>query len=126
MQQRNAIGCQKIGGTYASMIKAFRQAYKVSRYDTITEMMNIRMHKGKTISAFANRYQGLLLTNSDLDHDVVKHLFINKLPREVRTQQIRKLYEQQKSFDEIAEECHEVYDWLLSRATSATGPRLMP
>ena len=88
--------------------------------------MNSRMCKGETISAFANQYQGLLLADSDLDHDVLKHLFINKLPREVRTQQIRKLYEQQKSFDEIAEECHEVYDWLLSRATSATGPRLMP
>ena len=30
-QQRTAIGCQKIGGTCASMIKAFQQAYNVSR-----------------------------------------------------------------------------------------------
>ena len=88
--------------------------------------MNIRMREGERVSMFANRFQGLLPADSNLEHNVVKHIFINKLPREVRTQQIRKLYEQQKSFDEIAEECHEVYDWLLSRATSATGPRLMP
>ena len=56
----------------------------------------------------------MLLADSDLDNDVVKHIFIMKLLREVRKQQIRKLYEQQKSFDEIAEECHEVYNWLLS------------
>ena len=57
----------------------------------------------------------MLPADSDLDHDLVKHLFINKLPREARTQQIRKLYEKHKSFDKIAEECHEVYNWLLSR-----------
>ena len=33
-QQRNAIGCQKIGGTYSSMIKAFRRVYDVSMYDS--------------------------------------------------------------------------------------------
>ena len=49
-QQRNAIDCQKIGGTYASMIKAFRRQ-RVSRYDTVTELMNIRMREGETISA---------------------------------------------------------------------------
>ena len=113
-QQRNAIGCQKIGRTYALIIKAFRRAYKVSRFDTVTLWTNIRMREGETASAFANRYQGLLPADSDLDNDVVKHNFIMKLPKEVRTQQIRKLYEQQKSFDKIAEERHEVYDWLLS------------
>ena len=41
-QQRNAIGCQKIGGTYESMVKAFRRAYKVSRFNTVTEWTNIR------------------------------------------------------------------------------------
>ena len=88
-QQRNVIGCQKIGGTYASMVKAFRRAYKVSRFDTVTEWTNIRMCEGETVSAFADRYQGLLPVDSDLDNDVVKHNFIMKLPKEVRTQQIR-------------------------------------
>ena len=77
--------------------------------------MNIRMREGETIAAFANQYQGLFPADTDLDHDLVKYLIINKLPSEVRTQQNRKLYEQQKNFDKIAEECHEVYNWLLSR-----------
>ena len=41
-QQRNAIGCQKIGKTYVSMIKAFCRAYKVSRYNTFTELIRMR------------------------------------------------------------------------------------
>ena len=57
-QQRNAIGCQKIGRTYALIIKAFRRAYKVSRFDTVTLWTNIRMREGETVSAFANRFQG--------------------------------------------------------------------
>ena len=77
--------------------------------------MNIRMREGETIAAFANQYQGLFPADTDLDHDLVKYLIINKLPSEVRTQQNRKLYEQQKNFDKIVEECHEVYNWLLSR-----------
>ena len=58
VQQRNAIGCQKIGGTYASMVKTFRRAYKLSRFDTVNEWTNIRMREGETVSAFANRFQG--------------------------------------------------------------------
>ena len=71
------------------------------------------MCEGKTIVAFANRYRVCswwILTQTSPS----SYLFINKLPSEVQTQQIRKLYEEQKSFDEIAEECYEVYDWLLS------------
>ena len=45
-QQRNAVGCQKIGRTYESMVRAFRQAYKVSRFDTVTEWTNNRMREG--------------------------------------------------------------------------------
>ena len=56
----------------------------------------------------------LLPADIDPDHDLVKYHFISKLQSEVRMQQIRRLYEQQKNFDKIAEECHEVYDWLLS------------
>ena len=33
-QQRNAIGCSKIGGTYEAMKKAFRRVYDMSLYDT--------------------------------------------------------------------------------------------
>ena len=76
-------------------------------------MINVRIiREGETIAVFANRFQGLLLARPD--HSLVKYHFISKLLSEVRAQQIRKLYEQQKNFDEIAEECHEVYDWLLS------------
>ena len=44
-QQGNAIGCQKIGRTYTSMIKAFRRVYDMSKYDAFTELMNIRMRE---------------------------------------------------------------------------------
>ena len=35
--------------------------------------------------------------------------------------QIRRLYEQKKNFDKITEECHTMYDWLLSRSNKDPG-----
>ena len=90
-------------------------------YDTFTEMMNVRIHKGETIAAFANRFQGLLPADIDPDHTLVKYHFVSKLLSEVRMQQIRRLYEQKKNFDKITEECHTMYDWLLSRSNKDPG-----
>ena len=58
-QQRNAMGCQKITGTYLSMVKAFRH-YNTSKIDAYTELLNIRMCEGEAVAAFANRFQGLI------------------------------------------------------------------
>ena len=50
----------EIGGTYETMKKAFRRVHDMSKYDTFVEVMNIRMHEGETVAAFANHFQGLL------------------------------------------------------------------
>ena len=71
--------------------------------------------------AFSNQYKGLLLADIDPDHTLVKYHFVSKLLSEVRMQQIRRLYEQKKNFDKITEECHTVYDWLLSRSNKDPG-----
>ena len=54
------MGCQKIAGTYSSMIKAFRRVYNTSKIDAYIELLNIRMGEGETIAAFTNRFQGLI------------------------------------------------------------------
>ena len=54
------MGCQKIAGTYSSMIKAFRRVYNTSKIDAYTELLNIRMCEGEAVAAFANRFQGLI------------------------------------------------------------------
>ena len=48
---KKTISCQKIGGTYQELIKAFREVYDVSINNAFTELTNIRMFEGESIAA---------------------------------------------------------------------------
>ena len=65
------------------------------------------------MATFANQYQALLPADTDPDLDIIKYLFINKLPNEVQTPRAVDLYEEEKNFDEITKKCHKVYKHLL-------------
>ena len=69
-QQRNAISCSKIGGTYEDMKEAFISLYEVGLYDTFEELFILRMRMGETVASFANRIRGLLLQDNDVNWSI--------------------------------------------------------
>ena len=84
-QQRLAIGCVQMGETYEEMKKSFLGAYGKRQYDTLVEMLQIRMREGETANAFANRFRGMLPTSIKTDNQLAKFLFLNRLPSEPQT-----------------------------------------
>ena len=44
-QQRLAIGCMRIDGTYEEMKQSFLAAYGKRQYDTLVEMIHVRMRE---------------------------------------------------------------------------------
>ena len=45
-QQRNAIGCQKIGGTYEAL-KSTYKVYEVTKHAASNELKGIQIHEGE-------------------------------------------------------------------------------
>ena len=79
-QQRNAISCSKIGGTYEEMNEAFSRVFEVSMYDMFEELFSLWMHEGETVASFANRFKGLLPQDSNVNWNFVQYVFFKKLP----------------------------------------------
>ena len=75
----------RIGGTYEEMKQSFLAAYGKRKYNTLVEMIQVRMRKGETAAAFANRFQGMLPTSIKADNELTKFLFLNRLPSEPQT-----------------------------------------
>ena len=84
-QQRLTIGCMRIGGTYEEMKKSFLEAYGKRQYDTLVEMLHVRMREGETATTFANQFRGMLPTSIKADQQLAKFWFLNKLPSELWT-----------------------------------------
>ena len=104
-QQRNAIGCQKIGRTYTSMIKTFRRVCDMSKYNTFTVLMNIRMREGETIACSPT---GIRVCSQRILTQTLTSSSISSSTSSRASGQ----YEE-KNVDEITEECHKVYKRLL-------------
>ena len=95
-QQRLAIGCSQVGGTYEEMKEAFISVYEVGLFDTFRELFSLRMREGETTAAFANGFKGLLPPDHDVNLAVLKYIFIMKLPTEVRTQKVKDWFDEKK------------------------------
>ena len=117
-QQRLAVGCMQIGGTYEEMKQSFLQAYGVRKYDILVEMFSVRMREDETVAAFANRFRGLLPAAVEADNELAKFWFLNKLPSELRTRAAVKMYEKGCTFKDLMEECHEAYQQALADRNS--------
>ena len=116
-QQKNAIDCQKMGGTYKSLIIVFREVYGVSLFDSFTELTNIRMREGESIAAFSNWYQGWLPSDYDPNNNFLKHHFICKLPTEVQMPWAVRVYKKKASFHEIFKACNKVHKLMLTHSS---------
>ena len=90
----------------------------MSHFDAFIKVNNIRMKEGESIAVFSNCYLGLLPVGSDQNADYLVHDFVRKLPAEVLA--IR-MYNNHKSFDEIALECNQV--WKVALAHNNKRPR---
>ena len=98
----------EIGGTYEEMKKAFGRAYGMRKYDTLVQVLHVRCARARLLTPFAIRFQGMLPTTTEADHELAMFPFLNKLPNEVRmTRPAIKLFEN-------------------GSTTSATGPRSTP
>ena len=50
-QQKSAMGCQKLEGTFEMLIKFFKRVFYMSHCDALGELHNIRMKEGESIMA---------------------------------------------------------------------------
>ena len=108
----------QIGGTYEEMKKSFLAAYGRRQYDTLVEMLHVRMREGETATAFANRFRGMLPMSIKADHQLAKVWFLNKLPTELRKRKAIQIFEKEGTFKDLREECHEAYKQALSDRSS--------
>ena len=124
-QQRNAIGCSKIGGTYEEMKEAFISVFEVSMYETFEELFSLWMREGKTVASFASfRFKGLLPQDSDVSWNIVQYVFLKKLPIEAWTLLVKEFSKRKR----VSQTClrSEIKHTSMpssTRATSAPGPR---
>ena len=113
-QQRLAIGCMRIGGTYEEKKQSFLAAYGKRQYDTLVKMIQVRMREGETAAAFANRFRGMLPTSIKADNQLAKFLFLNRLPSKLRTREAIQIFEDGSTFKDLMKECQSEYQQALS------------
>ena len=117
-QQRLAIGCSKIGGTYEEMKEAFISVYEVSLFDKFGELFSLRMREGETVASFANHFKGLLLPDNDVNWSVLEYIFVMKLPTQAWTQKVKDWFDEKKSFKDLSGECNKALKHALSDQSS--------
>ena len=75
-QQRNTIGCSKIGGTYEEMKEAFISVFEVGLYNTFEELFSLQMHEGLLRQPFQGPAPAA--QDSDVYWNIVQYIFLKK------------------------------------------------
>ena len=67
-QRKSAMGCQKLEGTFETLIKSFKRFFDLSLWEALS--CNIMMKEGQSIAAFSNHLLDLLRAECDSNNKI--------------------------------------------------------